>query len=149
MSKFTARFAHVGFAIADLDKTMREMERVLGSEFPHILEVEVGDLNYRGSPTNPKLRVGIGSANGVGLELIEQSDESPSPYLEDVKNGFERPHHLAFASTNYDSDNDHLIQQGGEVVFSSNEAGTRFSYYLFEQLPGLMIEVMEVDDDQL
>ena len=148
MHEFTGKFAHVGFAIADLEKTIREMQRVLGADFFQIVdEVQVSDLNYLGSPTRPKLKVGIGSVNGLGLELIEQSNEAPSPYFEDIKNGLERPHHLAFASSNYEPDKDHLQQQGGEVIFSSNEPGTRFSYFRFANLPGLVIELMESNSD--
>lgn len=145
MDKFTGKFAHVGFAITDLEKTIQKMERILGAgSFQFIDEVRVSDLHYLGTATNPRLKVGIGSINGLNLELIEQSNEAPSPYLENIKNGWERPHHLAFASSNYDSDKNYLLQQEGEVIFSSNETGSRFSYFRFANMPGFLVELMEV-----
>ncbi|MYK83343.1 MAG: VOC family protein [Gammaproteobacteria bacterium] len=145
MHEFTGQFAHVGFAIANLEKTIQKMERILGGgSFQIIDEVQVSDLSYLGTATNPRLKVGIGSINGLDIELIEQSNEAPSPYLEDIKSGLERPNHLAFASSNYDGDRNYLLQQEGEVIFSSNEAGSRFSYIRFENMPGFVVEQMEV-----
>ena len=91
MHRFTGQFAHVGFAIANLGKTIHELERILGGgSFQIIDQVQVSDFSYLGTATNPRLKVGIGSINGLDIELIEQSDEAPSPYLDDIKSGLQR-----------------------------------------------------------
>ena len=146
MHKFTGKFAHVGFAIGDLEQTILELKRILdGDSFQIIDEVDTTDFDYLGAQTDPELRVGIGTLSGLPVELIEQSNEAPSPYYDDIRKGLERPHHLAFTSSNYDLDKTYLEQQGGEIIFSCDKSGSTFSYFRFERLPGLVIELMEIN----
>ena len=148
MHKFTGKFVHVGFAIADVEKTIHEMEKILGSgDFQIIEDVKISDLTYQGAHTDSEVRVGVGSMSGVGIELIEQTNEAPSPYIDDIRKGIERPHHLAFASSNYSLDKEYLDQQGGEVIFTSDQDDSRFAYFRFETIPGFIIELMELPAD--
>ena len=57
---------------------------------------------YRGQPTAPRIDIGFGYRGDLQIELIQQTNDAPSPYREFIDRGRYGLHHYAFLSDRID-----------------------------------------------
>lgn len=144
----SARFGPIvqnGYVVRDLERAMRHWTDVVGVGPFFVLEhIEFGDVFLRGKPMKIDLTVGVAYWGEVQVELIYQSDSSPSIYTEFAATRGEGLQHVGVMTDDLD---EHLAQLANvgvkPVQWGATAAGIRFAYVDTDQHPGGMIELIE------
>jgi hypothetical protein len=138
----------VCYIVPDLQKAMREYAEFLGIGPWSVTEkFQPNNLLYRGQPVAPDVTIGMSYSGQLNFELIQQRDDTPSPYRDTLlKRGYGF-HHWGVATSNFDRDLARYIERGIEVAFSMTlGSGIRLAYLdTTEHLDG-MIELIEIND---
>ena len=83
----------------------------------------------------------------VQLELIEQVNTTPSMYLEAAERGYWGAHHYAVCVEDFDAAYQHAMSNGFYAVMNAGAPGyAQMAYVESEQVPGLMLEIIEWND---
>jgi hypothetical protein len=119
--------------------------RDLGAGPFFVFDVPVlpGQLYY-GAPTQVSMRVGFGFSGGVLIELLEQTNEGASPFLDFLNTRGEGLHHI-MPRCDFDSGYARLSAAGYQVAYSgSMPSGERFCLFDTRVANGAYIELMEL-----
>ena len=102
----------------NLDAALAHWTRNLGAGpfFAFDVPVLPGQLYY-GAPTEVSMRVGFGFSGGVLIELLEQTNDGPSPFLDFLNERGEGLHHI-MPRTDFDAGYARLSAAGQEVAYS-------------------------------
>lgn len=98
---------------------------------------------YRGQPSNLVLSLAMAFSGGVMIELVQQHDESPSPYRDSLGTGFGF-HHYGIVTDDYDAQTARYARAGYDIIFYTVVQGGRVAYFdTSRELPG-MTELIEL-----
>ena len=107
---------------------------------------------FKGEPSHPVIDVALSYQGDMQIELIQQINDAPSPYLATVEEGSYGLHHHAFLCANIHKDVDKAAAQGLAMVCDIRMMGSRYVYLqstqagedaYFEFLPAsLMMKTM-------
>lgn len=131
----------------DLDAALAHWTQDLGAGPFFVFEVPVlpGQLYY-GEPTEVSMKVGFGFSGGVLIELLEQTNEGPSPFLDFLNERGEGLHHI-MPRTNYDEGHERLSAAGHEIAYSGQmPSGERFCLFDTRSVNGSYVELMELSE---
>lgn len=132
------------WSVPDLDKAAQQWFDQLGvGPFLVLRKVAVTQPHYRGKPMTTQFSVGMAQHGDAQIELICQSDDTPSAYRDTVPRGMTGFHHVAFIADDYDAALDHYAQRGFEVAANGVFGTLRFSYVDTSKALGHMLEVIE------
>ena len=129
----------------DLDAALVHWTRELraGPFFAFEVPVLPGQLYY-GRPTEVALRVAFGFSGGLLIELLEQTNDGPSPFLDFLRERGSGLHHV-MPRGHFDTDHARLSAAGHKVAFSGMmPGGERFCLFDTRSATGAYTELMEI-----
>ena len=136
----------MAYVVEDIHRSMAEWTKMLKVGPWFFMDHLTGEGTlYRGQPTDVDVANGISFAGHMMIELIQQTDDTPSVYRECIQKRGYGFHHWGIASCNFDKDVDRYRAMGYEVALSSRvPSGTRIAYMdTTADLPG-MVELIEL-----
>jgi Glyoxalase/Bleomycin resistance protein/Dioxygenase superfamily len=134
----------------NLDAALLHWTRDLGAGPFFVFDVPVlpGQLYY-GAPTQVSMRVGFGFSGGVLIELLEQTNDGASPFLDFLNERGEGLHHI-MPRGDFDAGHARLSAAGHAVAFSGTmPSGERFCLFDTRSSNGAYIELMELSPAML
>lgn len=152
MLSFVGAVSQVGYAVRDLDRTLREFAAVNGDahefwRFQTTMDADC-DYRYRGRPATCRLDVALTTINGMDHEFIQAvSGQHPSgDFVEAHGDGI---NHLALYLADLSAYRDQALSLGASIVASGEfREGTsparRFTYVGFEGQPSPLYELVEL-----
>jgi catechol 2,3-dioxygenase-like lactoylglutathione lyase family enzyme len=147
MSIMFGGMRQLAFVVRDLPSTLKYWTETLGVGPFHVMSgVEVADYTYRGAAmAGPRLDVGLSWSGAFQIEIIQQTNEVPSAYLDFLKSGREGMHHVCSwydSAQTYEAAIARAANSGASIVhqgaLGSAALGTtaRFSYFATNKVPG-------------
>ena len=102
------------------------------------------DFTYRGEPTEPSSSIAFSYSDHIQIELIQQHNDAPSPYVDFLASGREGLQHVAFYTHDMRAACAQLEANGLERVYTVAPRGSdeRIYYYEDPKQPGTMTEVI-------
>ena len=99
---------------------------------------------YRGEPTNLDISIALGYTGSLCIELIQQHDESPSVYLEEINRKGYGQHHLAILEPQVEQRISHYASEGSPCLFRGAFAmGVEVAYLDTRATLGCLLELVE------
>ncbi|ANI79705.1 VOC family protein [Sphingobium sp. EP60837] len=98
------------------------------------------DGSYRGEPTVVTMDVGLSYQGEMQIELIQVTNDAPSPYRGDDGRPLLGLHHLARIVDDLDAAVDAAVAGGMEVSFTAQNPTTRVAYLQVPGEPGQLFE---------
>jgi len=98
------------------------------------------DGSYRGEPTVVTMDVGLSYQGEMQIELIQVTNDAPSPYRADDGQPLLGLHHLARIVDDLDEAVDAAVAGGMELLFTAQNPGTRVAYLQVPGEPGQLFE---------
>ena len=112
MSRFFGKPVHAAFVVTDVEQTIaRMLESGIGPIFTmRYLRIPA---RYRGQRHDAVFTAAFATSGSMQYEIIQQHDDTPSPYLEFLKRNPQGGlHHMAYYSTNFNADIARVKSQG-------------------------------------
>ncbi|MBR1217984.1 VOC family protein [Bradyrhizobium sp. U87765 SZCCT0131] len=138
----------LGFVVRDIEAAMKHWIDVFGVG-PFIfmergVSQPVGVTYHRGQGVSVELRLAFAYMGDVQIELIEQTNNASSPYLDFLASGREGLQHLGFWVHDYDEATRRIEAAGYERDYEIKVAGPTQSivYYRSPALYGPMLEIV-------
>lgn len=139
-------FFQVAYMVEDIDSSVRHWSERVGVG-PWTIYRNVGlKARWQGRDTDLKINVGLSYRDGLQIELIQPVSTTPSPYQHDdgrIKVGM---HHMAWTTKDFEASVAAAKAQGLNQVFSATNSVTNVAYFEAPDEPGVLIELIEVDD---
>jgi hypothetical protein len=135
-----------GYVVASLDAAIEHWTRDLGiGPFFVARDLPLDHFWYRGATAAPRLDVAISHLGAVQIELIEQRDDTPSPYRDFLADRGPGLHHLAAWSADYDADLARLARLGHRPDCTAEIRGlARLSYFGTGRRDGTVVELTDI-----
>lgn len=102
---------------------------------------------HLGEPSTVKMEVGIAWRGNMQIELIQQTNDAPSPYRPFFERGQMGLHHLAFVTEDMDQACEQAKSQGFEIITTIDELIGRYAYFQHPAMPENYFEFLQVDDN--
>jgi Glyoxalase/Bleomycin resistance protein/Dioxygenase superfamily len=134
----------------DLDAALLHWTRDLGAGPFFVFDVPVlpGQLYY-GNPTKVSMRVGFGFSGGVLIELLQQTNDGASPFLDFLGERGEGLHHI-MPRFDFDTGYARLSLAGHKIAYSGiMPGGERFCLFDTRTVSGAYVELMELSPAML
>ncbi len=152
MLSFAAAVKQIGYAVKNLDETLRRFQAVNGTahEFWRFQTTMDADCayHYRGRPAVCRLDVALTTINGMDHEFIQalSGDHPSGDFVEAHGDGI---NHLALYLADLSEYRDQALSLGGQIVASGEfREGTsparRFAYIGFDGQPNPLYELVEL-----
>ncbi len=132
----------------DLDAALLHWTRDLGAGpfFAFDVPVLPGQLYY-GKPTEVSMRVGFGFSGGVLIEILQQTNDGASPFLDFLREHGEGLHHV-MPRIDFNVGYNRLIAAGHKVAYSGTmPGGERFCLFDTRAANGCFVELMELSEE--
>ena len=138
----------LGFVVRDVEKAMRHWIDVFGVG-PFVC-MENGTSQpppvtwMRGAPVSVEMKLGFAFLGEVQIELIEQTNDAPSPYTEFLASGREGLQHLGYWVHDHAKASETVAAAGYRAVYEIRVAGQDLPivYYESPDLFGPMLELV-------
>ncbi len=102
---------------------------------------------YKGEPTQVLMDVGLSYRGDTQIELIQQHNDAPSPYLAFFQQKNLGMHHVGYTTDNIDAVTELASSRGYEIIFNGgDETMGRYAYVTHPQLPGVFQEFLEMNE---
>jgi hypothetical protein len=135
-----------GYVVHDLDAAIAQWLALGIGPWITLGPMEQG-MVFRGEPTTCTITLAFANSGDLQIELIHQTGDAPTAYLEFLASGREGFHHLAWWAEDFDAVEAAVAEAGWEVVFSGDGGGTtRFLYCDAPDVAATCLEVMELND---
>lgn len=142
------KLRQLGYVVRDLDEAVAAWSNTLGvGPWTVIRNVALHSV-HRGQPSVPHIDIALAYRGDLQIELIQQTDDSPSPYRAFIERGHFGLHHVAFLSERIEQDVaagqaaglqlfcDINMPMGGRYVyFESPVPGEQTCFELLEATP--------------
>ncbi len=138
----------LGFVVRDVEAAMRHWIDVFGVGPFLFLEKGTGrpapQSFFRRQSTHVETRLAFGYMGEVQIELIEQTNDAPSPYRDFLEGGREGLQHLGFWVHDHESACRQVEAAGYEIEFEIPVAsiGKSIVYYRSPSVVGPMVELV-------
>ena len=106
-------------------------------------DVQVEQARYRGQPTEFPVRLALGQAGPLQIELIEQLDDTPSVYRDSVPFGQDGFHHMAAFVDDVDAEIARYKAAGADLAYDGYFGDVRLGYVDTRAQFGFMIELFD------
>lgn len=132
----------IGYLVDDLDASIQHWIDTMGvgpwTVFRHV-SLEGA---YRGQKGTVTMDVALGYQGTVQIELIQATNDAPSPYRNDDGSPIFGVHHVAWVVKDYDTAVARALADGLELVFEASNPGTRVAYFEMPGNPGTLMEMI-------
>lgn len=151
MSRLFGTIRQIAFVVNDLDAAVIHWASSLGvGPFFVRRRVTPAQFRYRGSTSAaPCISVALGNSGGLQIELIQQHDEQPSAWQEQLLRGPAALQHVAswLSPSQYDATYARALSQGAVVVQEGvlPTSGVRFAYFAAGD-DGPLFEIADILD---
>lgn len=136
----------VGYLVEDIEAAMAAWVEGAGvGPFTWYQHVRL-DAVHEGEATSIEMEVAIAYRGDLQIELIQQTNDAPSPYRAWFASGRTGMHHLAFATRDVGAALDAVRADGLEVVCTIDAGMGRYAYYRDPALPDVLFELLGADD---
>ena len=139
LAKFGA-IDQIGILVDDLDASINRWIDHSGVGPWTVFRNVALDGQYRGEPTRVTMHVGLSYQDGVQIELIEATNDAPSPYRADDGSRLLGLHHIARIVDDLDAAVETAVAGGMEVLFTAHNPATRVAYLRVPGEPGQLFE---------
>ena len=131
--------------VKDIDAALDHWTNTIGAGPFFVFDVPVlPGQRYRGQPTEVSMRVAFGFSGGLLIELLQQTNDTPSVFTEMLDARGHGYHHVMLRVP-YDEGFARLTERGHAVAFSgAMPSGERFSLFDTRSADGSYIELMEI-----
>lgn len=140
------KLAQWGYVVRDIEVAMRCWTEVLHIG-PFVYIEDVGDVicRYHGQSTDVKISVAFAYHGDTQIELIQQRNAAPSPYIDFLNAGREGLQHLGFWTDDYDTTRARLEAKGFTPDYTVQLPGSprETVYFNVPEMFGSMIEVSQ------
>lgn len=140
----------VAYIVPDIDQAMRSWQKQLGAG-PFVVARQAKPLAnafYRGKPCEEVvLNIAFAYMGDIQLELIELVNDVPSMYKEAIERGAYSLHHYGVCVDDFPKAYNYALDNGFTAVVDAGFDGlARMSYVESEEIPGLILEVIQWND---
>lgn len=137
----------IGYLTDNIEKSMNSWVQRSGvGPFTWYRHVSLKAV-YKGEPSTIEIDVGIAYRGNVQIELIQQTNDAPSPYLAYFQQGRMGLHHLAYGSRDMDADLHKARAAGFDVICTIDATIGRYAYIQDPVMPENIFEFLAVSDD--
>jgi len=133
----------IGIVVEDLDKAVQFYSSIFGWGPFYVVETELKGAEYRGKPTNFKIKSATANSGQVQFSIV-QILEGETVHTELLRRKGEGLSHLCFFVTDLDDKIVELAKEGIKPIFSYKQPGlVRFAYLDTEKTGGVIIELLQ------
>jgi methylmalonyl-CoA/ethylmalonyl-CoA epimerase len=154
MHSFTGSIRQIGYAVRDLEATLRQFAAMNKTahefqRFQATMDAGCGYF-YRGEPAECRLDIALTNINGIDHEYI-QVLEGRHPTADFVAAHGDGINHLALYLSDLSAQRDHALAIGGRIVVQGEfhddaSPARRFCYIEFADRPLPLYELIELKD---
>lgn len=124
----------LGIVVKDAKATMQHMARHMGIGPFFVIEgATFDDYRYRGVPgPSPVCTLGYAQAGDLQVEIIEQTNDAPSGYLDFLREGREGCQHLSSwqaSDAEFEAIYEQAISSGAQLMHEGLAGGSHFAYF--------------------
>lgn len=135
-----------GYMVDDLDAALKHWVQDVGAgPFFVIRHLPLEYFTYHGAPSEPDLSIAVGNVGDLQIELIEQHNDAPSPWLNFHTAKGSGLHHVSSWTTDYD---DEIGRLGERQVLPDAEGkiadSCRFAYFNADATDGSAYEISDL-----
>jgi len=149
MSRFFGEVRQLGYVVEDIHAALEHWTNTLGvGPFYLLSDREIQNFTYNGASYPMRLSGAVAFSGPLQIELIQQTNDSPSMFREFLEAGGKGGlHHLGFWFDDADAqcakarEMGYVVGQSGEVV-----EGERFYYLRTEMHPGTVVEISHIGE---
>ncbi len=147
MSRIFGEVRQIGYVVRDIEAAVNEWTEVFGvGPFFYFEKAPIENFLYMGKPSPVEISAALSFSGRLQIELICQTNDAPSMYLDFLGAGCEGLHHIAYWVEKIDemmitriTDSGYEIGQAGET-----RGEGRFFYFVSKKDPGTIIELSEI-----
>jgi hypothetical protein len=133
----------IGVIVEDLDDGVRTwMQRLGVGPWTVFRNVRIAG-EYRGQPTSVTFDVAMGYQGETQIELMQITNDAPSPYRDAAGALLFGMHHVAWVVDDLTSSIAKASADGMELVFRAGNPGTEVAYFTMAGQSGMMFEFIE------
>ena len=146
MSRIFGEIRQNGYVVRDIEAAIRHWTDVLGvGPFFYIEHPPIEDFRYHGEPSDADVSIALTNSGPLQIELIQQRNAGQSMYRDFLSAGNEGLQHVAYWTTDFETDLDRCLT-AGYTVGQSGRVGDRgrFVYFDTEAHPGTVVELSDV-----
>ncbi len=139
-----SKFDHIGIIVPDVDKTVAEFQSLGIGQFEP-LETDGQRQRWVGGKfiEDYRLKIRIGQAGPIKLELIEPVSGKESVHKEFVENTGGGIHHLAFAVDEIEEAEREMVHEGYKQIFKSRRNGGGAGYFKKDRSGAIIFELLQ------
>lgn len=142
----TTRFGtvdQIGYLVSNLDQSIGRWLTHLGVGPWMVFRNVSMNGTYRGQPVTVTMDVGLAYQGDTQIELIQPTNDSPSPYRDARGQPILGMHHVAWVVDDIDTAIERLTGNGLQMVFNAANPATRVAYFEDANEPGVRYEVIQ------
>jgi methylmalonyl-CoA/ethylmalonyl-CoA epimerase len=133
----------IGIVVADIDAGIETWTQRLGVG-PCTLYKNVRITGeFRGQPCSVTFEVALGYQGEMQIELMQMTNDAPSPYRGKSGNLLLGMHHIAWHVDSLEASIEQAMADGMRLVFKGGNPSTRVAYMEIDDQPGMMFEFIE------
>ncbi len=146
MSNLLGPIRQLGYVVDDIEAGMKHWSEIMGvGPWFYNPRVPIEDYTYDGHRHDPHNSVALANSGAMQVELIQIRNDVPSMYRDFREKGLRGLQHVAFWTTDYDTDLARMLARGFTVKMSGCVGKNgRFVYFAEQDHPGSCIELSEV-----
>lgn len=142
----TTRFGtvdQIGYLVSNLDQSIDRWLTHLGVGPWTVFRNVSLNGSYRGQPVTVTMDVGLAYQGDTQIELIQATNDSPSPYRDTHGKPILGMHHVAWVVDDIDAVIERMSGNGLRMVFEASNPATRVAYFEDAAEPGVLYEVIQ------
>ena len=136
----------IAFVPRDFDRAFRFWTETMGVgpffQIKHSQE-HLQDHVFRGRPCHADFSIMLAYWGEIQVELIEQHNDAPSIYKEQLDSGQDGLHHVCILVDDLANALQTCSQQGGTLLQGARSGASRFAYVETGGGPGTMLEMLQ------
>ena len=135
-----------GFIVEDIEAACRHWAKRFGAgPFFVVRHAQLTSFHYKEVESDPDLSIALGNLGELQIELIQQHNNAPSPYLDFAKAKRAGLHHTSAWVNDFDSELARQHARGAEPDCEGQLSdGMRFVYYGSTAIDGSALEIADL-----
>lgn len=140
------RLFQMGIVVPDMEAALAHMQGPMGTGRFMTLPADPKAGWFRGETEDMSYKLAFGYMGEMQVELIQpvSGRSTYAEYLDRVPGG--GVHHLGFQVTDFAAAGADMTARGYRAVQTGSFGETRFTYYESDSDPGLLVEILYLDD---
>jgi len=137
------RIDQIGIVVPDIEAGIATWTQRLGiGPWTVFKNVRING-EFRGQPTSVTFEVAMGYQGETQIELMQMTNDAPSPYRGKSGELLLGMHHVAWLVDDLDVTMGQAMADGMKLVFKAANPTTRVAYMEIDDQPGMMFEFIE------